>query len=60
MEDEEFKALVRKQTSLNPSERYVAAMDTRQPIGGAANTDKLALFWIAAAIVFVTAIWLLG
>jgi hypothetical protein len=60
MEDKEYEALLRKTLSPSPSERYRPEMDRRVPIGGSANTDKLALFWIAFFVIVIGAVWLLG
>ena len=60
MTDEEYEALVRKQTSLSPSERYVAALDRSRPASMDANANMLPLFWIAFFAIIVGAAWLLG
>lgn len=60
MTDEEYEALVRKQTSLSPSERYVPALDTARPASMSANANMLPLFWIAFGAIIFGVIWLLG
>ncbi|TXS35095.1 hypothetical protein [Streptomyces sp. t39] len=60
MTDEEFEALVRKQTSPHASERYVAATATSRPASMTRSANALPLFWIAFATIIGAAIWMLG